>query len=360
MPSTTQTLRCRSSILQLGSFVLSTYPISVLTVSSILDCGSAIGIANHADFWDTLRAPNVHVHRSSITAVSDTPAHATIHLSNGSQIQSIDLAVHATGWKPVVPVRFEPAGLGVSLGLPCQIPSRSNEKGTSELHYWGSLDTAAELKLRATHKKSITPSMSNPTDRETSPYRLYRRMVSPALVEEGDRSFAVMGIVLSSTIAVIAEVQALWVAAFLTGGLDNTTPDDARPENKQSLYINTLSRENLDREVSEDVVWGNITGGGLAVDSIHVRGNTSVDSCDSCHADANTVQRHAHARSRAESPSDGRWFLVGNERSLWAISIRGNCRRMAGHAGESGRVKCTQYAAVNSMPEVDLQAHKKS
>lgn len=288
----------------------------MLTVSSILDCGSAIGIANHADFWDTLRAPNVHVHRSSITAISEMTAPATIHLSNGSQIQSIDLAVHATGWKPVVPVRFEPAGLSVSLGLSCQIPSKLNEKDTSELHYWGGLDTATESKLRATHKKSITPSISNPTDRETSPYRLYRRMVSPALVAEGDRSFAVMGIVLSSTIAVIAEVQALWVAAFLTGGLDNTNLGNSRPESKQSLHINTLSRENLNREVSEDVVWGNITGGGLAVDSIHVRGNTSLDSCGSCHADANAVQRHAHARSRVGSPSDGRWFLVGNERSL--------------------------------------------
>ena len=318
----------------------------MLTVSSILDCGSAIGIANHADFWDILRAPNVHVHRSSITAVSEMPAHATIHLSNGCQIQSVDLAVHATGWKPIVPVRFEPAGLGVSLGLPCQIPSNLKETDSSEIHYWSGLDTAAESKLRATHKKSITPSMSNHTDRETSPYRLYRRMVSPCLVAEGDRSFAVMGIVLSSTIAVIAEVQALWVAAFLTGGLDNTTPDNAGPESKQPLYINTLSRETLDREVSEDVVWGNITGGGLAVDSIHVRGNTSLDSCYSCHADANAVQRHAHERSRAESSSDGRWFVVGNERSLRAIGVRRNCRRMDGHAGESSQMKCTQYAAV--------------
>ena len=244
----------------------------MLTVSSILDCGSAIGVANHADFWDTFRAPNVHVHRSSITAISEMPAHATIHLSNGNQIESIDLVIHATGWKPVVPVRFEPDSLGVSLGLPCQIALRSHEKNIGAFDYWEGLDTIAESKLRATHRKSITPSMSNPADRETFPYRLYRRMVSPALVAEGDRSFAVMGIVLSSTIAVIAEVQALWVAAFLTGGLDSTTPDNPRPGSKQPLHINSLSRERLDREVSEDVVWGNITGGGLAVDSIHVRG----------------------------------------------------------------------------------------
>lgn len=79
-----------------------------------------------------------------------------------------------------------------------------------------------------------------------------------------------MGIVLSTSIAVVAEVQALWVAAFLTGRLDGDSQDNRNPARKGLLNINNLSREELDQNVSDDVVWRNITGGGLAIDTIHV------------------------------------------------------------------------------------------
>lgn len=235
-----------------------------------LDCGSAIGIANHANFWDTIRASNVHVHRSNISAISEGGDDAVVHLSNGERMHSVDLVVHATGWKPAVPVHFEPTSLGVSFGLPCQSPSsnKRSHDGT-DTRYWHELDVATESRLRKIHKKIITPSMSVPSG-DFSPYRLFRRMVSPALAAEGDRSFAVMGIVLSSTVAVVAEVQALWVAAFLTGALDGDVPVKSKPGRHSPLRMNILSRKYLDQDISDDVVWGNITRGDLNIDAIHV------------------------------------------------------------------------------------------
>jgi hypothetical protein len=92
-------------------------------------------------------------------------------------------------------------------------------------------------------------------------------MVAPELVAQGDRSFATLGVLLSSTIAVVAEVQALWVAAFLTGALDS---GDVRSTKSEALSFANLSEESIEGSISEDVVLGSLTGTGLEVDAILV------------------------------------------------------------------------------------------
>lgn len=76
--------------------------------------------------------------------------------------------------------------------------------------------------------------------------------------------------VLSSTVTVVAEMQALWVAAFLTGALDGSVPVKSKMGRHSPLRMNTLSHKDLDQDIPDYVVWGNITGGGLNVDAIHV------------------------------------------------------------------------------------------
>jgi hypothetical protein len=94
-------------------------------------------------------------------------------------------------------------------------------------------------------------------------------MVAPELVAQGDRSFATLGVLLSSTIAVVAEVQALWVAAFLTGALDPS--DDSKSTKSEAFSFANLSEESMEDSISEDVVLGSLTGTGLEVDAILVR-----------------------------------------------------------------------------------------
>jgi hypothetical protein len=93
-------------------------------------------------------------------------------------------------------------------------------------------------------------------------------MVAPELVSQGDRSFATLGVLLSSTIAVVAEVQALWVAAFLTGALDSS--GDVRATKSEALSFANLSEESIEGSISEDVVLGSLAGTGLEVDAILV------------------------------------------------------------------------------------------
>jgi hypothetical protein len=147
-------------------------------------------------------------------------------------------------------------------------------------------------------------------------------MVAPELVSQGDRSFATLGVILSSTIAVVAEVQALWVAAFLTGGLDTESMKAAPNE---TLCLGTLSQNVMETVISEDVVLGSLTGSGLEVDAIQVcllKGMAHLTLTISL------VQRHAYARFGAEPAPAGWGILPRADGSIRTIGIQGNCRRV--------------------------------
>ncbi|KAJ5823799.1 hypothetical protein N7447_006139 [Penicillium robsamsonii] len=268
--------------------------------NSVVSCASGIGIANHEDLWEIIRLPHVNVYRSAITDIvatmpdqtTDSSAKASVHLSNSNSIDEVDLVIHATGYKPIVPIRFEPAGLRLELGLSALVNSggediRENREipaGTPEringplestmkdrINHWEDLDRRSEVMVRKTLNatRCAFTDRSPPSWAESHklvPHRLFRRMVAPELIAQGDRSFATLGVILSSTIAVVAEVQALWVAAFLTGGLDS--PVEIKSTPNQALSLKNLSLVDMENAISEDVVLGSLTGTGLEVEAI--------------------------------------------------------------------------------------------
>jgi hypothetical protein len=270
-------------------------------ICSVVSCASGVGIANQSDLWEAIRLPHVKVYRSAITdiaasngEVATSPSKSVVvHLADRTCVDPVDLVIHATGYKPIVPIRFEPSCLRLELGLSAlveQDDQNLNEKGQistgspekingplepsiqDRIKYWETLDQRWESRVRENLNATKCAladrsSLSWTASDKLVPYRLFRRMVSPELVAQGDRSFATLGVILSSTIAIVAEVQALWVAAFLTGGLDTesmkSTPDEA-------LCLTTLSKENMENATSEDIVLGSLTGSGLEVDAIQV------------------------------------------------------------------------------------------
>ncbi|KAJ5503732.1 hypothetical protein N7463_006606 [Penicillium fimorum] len=268
--------------------------------NSIVSCASGIGIANQANLWETIRLPHVNVYRSAITDIvatvpgktTDSSAKASVHLSDSNSIDEVDLVIHATGYKPIVPIRFEPASLRLELGLSALVDSRGKgvrenreiPAGTPEridgplestikdrIQHWEDLDRRSEVMVRKTLNatRCAFTDRSPPSWAESHklvPYRLFRRMVAPELVAQGDRSFATLGVILSSTIAVVAEVQALWVAVFLTGGLDS--PLEIKPNPNHALSLKNLSSVDIENAISEDVVLGSLTGTGLEVEAI--------------------------------------------------------------------------------------------
>ncbi|KAL4885825.1 hypothetical protein BJY04DRAFT_230090 [Aspergillus karnatakaensis] len=213
--------------------------------TSAIECTSPGGIANHPGLWETIRGPNIHIYRSSIRHISTVLPDPSIHLTDGTFIPSVDLIVHATGWKLLTPTQFDPPELCAHLGLPCPKAYTSN-------YDWDSAERKVECRMRSIFHPSVFKESSAPTP---SAYRLFRRVVPPGLVAEGDRSFVVMGAVYIGAVAAIAEVQALWAVAFLTGGLDG----EAGPlANEEGVY----------EDVVEDVVWSRLTKVGLNVDTM--------------------------------------------------------------------------------------------
>ena len=263
---------------------------------SIVSCGASVGIANQPDLWETIRSPHVKIYRSAIKSISESSSDNagqlgqgfSVSLTDDETIEDIDLVVHATGYWPIVPVKFEPPSFRLTIGLSglvvddCQskigkhkdrmpdsisIPSDSTTQ--DQLHYWRALDTELEPAVRQTLMANGCTTTECTRSETAMPFRLFRRMVAPKLIAEGDRSFATLGVVRTSTIAVVAEVQALWVTAFLTGGFDNPSKDTAGLVPK-SLDLTTLSKVAMDRGISEDVVLGSLTDSSLVVDAIPV------------------------------------------------------------------------------------------
>ncbi|KAL4951023.1 hypothetical protein BDW69DRAFT_196798 [Aspergillus filifer] len=211
---------------------------------SVIECTSPGGIANHSDLWETIRSPNVHIHRSSIAHISSESENVSLRLVNGTNIE-VDLIVHATGWKSSCPISFDPPELFDQLGLPFS----DFKMG----YVWEAREQEAESRLRSNFDQDL---FKHGTPSTPSAYRLFRRLASPSLVAEGDRSFAVMGAVYIGAVGVVAEVQALWMAAFLTGAFD---------EAQDSPLADT---EDVYEAVAEDVVWSRLTGVGLNVDTL--------------------------------------------------------------------------------------------
>ncbi|KAJ5788775.1 hypothetical protein N7457_003765 [Penicillium paradoxum] len=270
--------------------------------NSVVSCTSGIGIANQGDLWEAIRLPHVNVYRSEIADIvtnsadepMDSATKVAVHLADNNRIDELDLVIHATGYKPIVPIRLEPPSLRLRLGLSALvdadlgnreilesplIPAESPERIVGPLEttikdgieHWDGLDRQSEIMVRKTlhSTKCALPDRNPPSwarSHKLVPYRLFRRMVAPELVAQGDRSFATVGIILSSTIAVVAEVQALWVAAFLTGELEG--PEDTKPIPSKTLSLANLSIEEMKAAISEDVVLGSMTGTGLEVDAI--------------------------------------------------------------------------------------------
>jgi hypothetical protein len=244
----------------------------------------------------------VKVYRSSIEQISASTAqpdgepigNVEVLLEENVCLDNVDLVIHATGYKPIVPIKFDPPSFRLSLGLSGLVDTNSEKDSTvdesepcngveiplgglveSHIKHWRSLDQQSEELVR----KTLATTECTPADRGTPswigesqllPYRLFRRMAAPQLVANGDRSFATIGVVLTSTIAVVAEVQALWVTAFLTGGFDEP-PAESKSHSSAALCLDGMPQIDIEKAVSEDVVLGSLTGSGLEVDAIHVR-----------------------------------------------------------------------------------------
>lgn len=147
----------------------------------------------------------------------------------------------------------------LSAGSPDRFYNPLDANMKDRIQHWEILDRYLEVVVR----KTLDATRFFLTDRGPPswaasqvllPYRLFRRMVASEWVAQGDRSFATLGVILSSIIAVVPEVQALWVAASLAGGLG--VQEDMNSTANKGFSLASLSLKAIGTTVSENAIFG--------------------------------------------------------------------------------------------------------
>ncbi|KAJ9664379.1 hypothetical protein H2198_000308 [Neophaeococcomyces mojaviensis] len=178
---------------------------------------SGLGLASVPDFWKVLHEGDLKVHRTSITEFRDEQ----VILKDGQRLSS-DFVILCTGWKDNLSVYDQ--RLRQMLGLPSTASSGKE---------WEEYDRAADIKV-----DQMLPNLTsiphttyeNPANRDHRPWRLYRRLVSPYLAAEDDRSIVFLGQIHSVYTPLVAEMQSLWSCAYLLGDLSIPPLEDMKQE----------------------------------------------------------------------------------------------------------------------------------
>ena len=83
--------------------------------------------------------------------------------------------------------------------------------------HWDHLDREAEKELRDRFPILTNPPRYRSSAAETTPYRLYRHILSPDLIARNDCSITFLSLTGSAHTVTYAELSALWAVAWMGG-----------------------------------------------------------------------------------------------------------------------------------------------
>ncbi|KAL5363230.1 hypothetical protein BJX96DRAFT_186669 [Aspergillus floccosus] len=209
---------------------------------------AGLSILNYpTDFFDLVRDGRVRIHIDQIDRLSD---HA-VHLKSQSAAPDAeplasDALICATGWQATPNIEFRPASLNTTLGFPWAPDSLPEE-----------LTKAADAEILRRFPRLVDqPVPANPAPyaplaedapaTARHPFRLARFMVPPALASA--RSIAFMGITMTINTTMVAQAQALWIAAYFGGSLAPAARETC-PESVKSAL------SGKDDSVDVDLLW---------------------------------------------------------------------------------------------------------
>ncbi|KAE8331958.1 hypothetical protein BDV39DRAFT_167905 [Aspergillus sergii] len=203
---------------------------------------SGLSILNYpTNFFDLVTEGKVQIHIDHITHL--TPK--TIHLASDTQIQS-DTLICATGWQATPNIDFRPSTLSQTLGFPWAedpIPQSVIQQADAEI-----LSRFPRLALPPPKPANYAPLAPDAPAAAKHPFRLARFMIPPALATT--RSIAFMGLAMTINTTMLAQAQALWIAAYFT---DNLTPS---PREQCPPHLRkVLEQDNATADVDADLVW---------------------------------------------------------------------------------------------------------
>lgn len=199
--------------------------------------GRKLKPTNTTQFWNVpyvslIWEPNPflkHLHNGEQISVHRTTPTSLVgrqmQLDNGESVRA-DAVVYATGWLPTID--FFNNTDAKDLGIP--VASTEQDKPTAEK--WRALDSQAQTKIQA--KFPVLRDVPTPPHKQsdTSPYRLYRQVVSPELICNSDHSITFVGLVSNSQTAFCSEITALWAVAWM----ENLLPRNAIPSHPDETY----------------------------------------------------------------------------------------------------------------------------
>jgi dimethylaniline monooxygenase (N-oxide forming) len=160
------------------------------------------------------------VHRTEIAKFGDGNK---VFLKNGSTV-STDQVILCTGWTHNLGLFDEDTR--VEYGLPSA--ADFNEK-------WQKLDDIGDKIVleKLPYLSKNAPDTVNSASQKR-PWRLYRRLISPAMAAKGDRSIFFPGQIHSVFTPLVAEAQALWGVAFLLDRLE--IPEQQEMEKEVAVW----------------------------------------------------------------------------------------------------------------------------
>ncbi|KAF4637741.1 hypothetical protein G7Y89_g355 [Cudoniella acicularis] len=144
-------------------------------------------------------------------------------LESGKRV-NCDAVVAVTGWSNTYPMFDDELAMG--LGLP-MLPEKAQEGG-KEAEEWETPLKKADAKVVETSPRLANLPKHQDRKPKSTPSRLYRAMLP--ITGDIDRSIAFVGAVGSAQSLNIAEIQALWVAAYLSKKPELPTEKKMRQE----------------------------------------------------------------------------------------------------------------------------------
>jgi cation diffusion facilitator CzcD-associated flavoprotein CzcO len=173
---------------------------------------TGLSILNYEkDFFGLVKSGLIQIHVENISHLSPR----TVHLESGRWIKT-DVFISCTGWKHQPPFKFLPERLEVQLGIPGITSDKEGVVAANEAN----LALFPRLRSQPLPHSTLRKGDSNP-------YRLYRFIVPPT---RSLSNIAFAGCLMTISTALIAQTQALWIAAYLAGNLSLPTGDQMSKE----------------------------------------------------------------------------------------------------------------------------------
>lgn len=175
-------------------------------------------------YWDVFHAGDCTVHRGEIDSFADTN---TVVLRGGERFET-DAIIMATGFTK------SSGPFGDELKPLCGLGA--NPPGSEDETRWEGLETEAEgtvdelLPVLSRPPSGLDAKALGPRKSSDGPTRHYRRIISPYLAAQGDRSLFFLCMLHTVSTPLVVEMQSLWGVAFMLGLLDVPGLDDMEKE----------------------------------------------------------------------------------------------------------------------------------